>query len=278
MATQHNSLLDPAPVPPRPQVEGLLEDILGSAPFRTSRQCQDLFRYIVEHSLAASDGSLRERIIGIEVFGRAPDYDTAEDPVVRTRAADVRKRLAQYFQAHQNTPGSWKIEIPTGSYKAQFHCSDDLPPQIATSAAILHPLAEPVPALPHPAILEAEAAKRKWLSVLVGVTAIVLVLLATLLSVRMASSSRSAFNLFWQPILEGSKPVVVCTGSNPVYILSLEILTEYKKAHPHSQGVTPNLQMLVPREELKNFKAEDFSPVKDTFLTIGDASATAQIA
>ena len=122
MATQHNSLLDPAPVPPRPQVEGLLEDILRSAPFRTSRQCQDLFRYIVEHSLAASDGSLRERIIGIEVFGRAPDYDTAEDPVVRLRAADVRKRLAQYYQA-KSDPGEWKIEIPTGSYRAQFHLS-----------------------------------------------------------------------------------------------------------------------------------------------------------
>jgi len=96
MTTQHNSLLDPVPPPARAQIEGLLEDILWSAPFRTSRQCQDLFRYIVEHSLAASNGSLRERIIGIEVFGRAPDYDTAEDPVVRLRAADVRKRVAQY--------------------------------------------------------------------------------------------------------------------------------------------------------------------------------------
>jgi hypothetical protein len=60
-----------------------------------------LFRYIVEHSLAASDGSLRERIIGIEVFGRSPDYDTAEDPGVRLRAADVRKRLAQYLSGEE---------------------------------------------------------------------------------------------------------------------------------------------------------------------------------
>src|SRR5450432_3153843 len=155
MATHHNSLLDPVPVVLRPQIKDALEDILQSVPFRTSRQCQDLCRYIVEHSLAGSDESLRERVIGTEVFARASDYDTAEDPVVRTRAADVRKRLAQYFQAHQNTPGSWKIEIPTGSYKAQFHCSDDLPPQIATSAAAPHPLAEPLPALPRPPLLEA---------------------------------------------------------------------------------------------------------------------------
>src|SRR5947207_15796229 len=112
MATQHNSVLDPVPLAARSQIEKSLEDILRSAPFRTSRQCQDMFRYIVEHSLAGSDDSLRERVIGIEVFGRAPDYDTAEDPVVRLRAADVRKRLAPYYQAQKNSTEPWKIEIP----------------------------------------------------------------------------------------------------------------------------------------------------------------------
>ena len=106
MASPHNPQLKPIPIGARPQVEGLLEDILRSTPFRTSRQCQDLFRYIVRHSLTASDDSLRERVIGIEVFGRAPDYDTAEDPVVRLRAADVRKRLAQYYQSTSG-PGQW---------------------------------------------------------------------------------------------------------------------------------------------------------------------------
>src|ERR1041385_563214 len=123
MGTHHNSVLEPVPVEARSQIQQLLAEILGSAPFRTSRQCQDLFRYIVDHSLAASDGSLRERIIGIEVFGRSPDYDTAGDPVVRLRAADVRKRLAQYYQS-KTEPSEWKIEIPTGSYKAHFHPSE----------------------------------------------------------------------------------------------------------------------------------------------------------
>src|ERR1700746_4162353 len=103
MATQPNSPVDPLPPPARAQVGELLDDILRSTPFRTSRQCQDMFRYIVEHSLAGFDDSLRERVIGIEVFGRAPDYDTAEDPVVRVRAADVRKRLAQYYQLQKNS-------------------------------------------------------------------------------------------------------------------------------------------------------------------------------
>src|ERR1041385_3169869 len=136
MGTHHNSVLEPVPVEARSQIQQLLAEILGSAPFRTSRQCQDLFRFIVEHSLMGSDESLRERVIGIEVFGRAPDYDTAEDPVVRLRAADVRKRLAQYYQA-QSKPIQWKIEIPTGSYKAQFQPVELPPPQSTAPAKLV---------------------------------------------------------------------------------------------------------------------------------------------
>ena len=53
---------------------------------------------MVEHSLSGQEGDLRERVLGVEVFGRASKYDTAEDPVVRVRAADVRKRLAQFIK------------------------------------------------------------------------------------------------------------------------------------------------------------------------------------
>jgi len=141
--SQHASLLTPVPVAARPQIQELVEDILRSVPFRTSRQCQDLLCYIVEHSIAGSEDLLRERVIGVEVFGRAADYDAAEDPVVRLRAADIRKRLAQYYQARENELGNWKIEIPTGSYKAQFHRSEGSLSQVAIPAGVARPRMEP---------------------------------------------------------------------------------------------------------------------------------------
>src|SRR5438309_3256032 len=153
MASHHHSVLDSVPDAARPQIAVHAEDILCSGPFRTSRQCQDLFRYVVEHSLAGSDDSLRERVIGIEVFGRAPDYDTADDPVVRLRAADIRKRLAQYYQAGKNEPGTWKIEIPTGSYKAQFHRTEGSAPIVAPVAEPTVPRIEAVPANSTPILL-----------------------------------------------------------------------------------------------------------------------------
>lgn len=278
MATQHNSLQDPVPLPARAQIEGLLEDILRSAPFRTSRQCQDLFRYIVEHSLAASDGSLRERIIGIEVFGRAPDYDTAEDPVVRLRAADVRKRLAQYYQAHTE-PIQWKVEIPTGSYKAHFYPSDKPSSEIAVPLTIPSRAEPALSPGPQPLVSRTHAEKRTrfWALVLLA-GAIAAALLVGLFVTRTASPAATAFDGFWQPTLEARRPVLVCTGSNPVYLLSQQALDKYKSAHSHGQDATPNLQTAVPIEELRNFTIGDFYPVKDTYLTIGDASATAQVA
>jgi hypothetical protein len=277
MTTQHNSLLDPVPLPARAQIEGLLEDILWSAPFRTGRQCQDLFRYIVEHSLAASNGSLRERIIGIEVFGRAPDYDTAEDPVVRLRAADVRKRLAQYYQS-KGEPGQWKIEIPTGSYRAHFHLPEIPLPQIPVPVRLVPPQIEALAASqvstrgPN-----AGVPKSKFLWVAAILAVCLGLAIASLLWFRTPSLATSPFDLFWGPVLRTSRSVLVCTGSNRVYVLSQEARSRYRKIHPLAEDGTPNLEVLVPREDLKVFRAEDFVPMKDTYLTIGDASTTARV-
>jgi hypothetical protein len=71
--------------------------ILSSALFRNSKRFPAFLRYTVEHALTSSD-SLKERMIGHLVFGRDPGYDTAQDPLVRMTAGEVRKRLAQYYQ------------------------------------------------------------------------------------------------------------------------------------------------------------------------------------
>ena len=70
---------------------------------------------------------LRERVIGANVFGRAPDYDAGNDPVVRNRAAELRKRLAQhYMRTREPRKETIRIEIPTGSYRAIFEVADEI--------------------------------------------------------------------------------------------------------------------------------------------------------
>ena len=278
MATHDSSPVDLVPPGARPQVGELLDDILRSTPFRTSRQCQDLFRYIVAQSLAGSDDSLRERVIGFEVFGRAPDYDTAQDPVVRLRAADVRKRLAQYYQTQKNSTGQWKIEIPTGSYKARFHRPEGALSQVATATDAAHPGSEAI-ASRHPERLIGNTRHRKrnvfWA---IGAAILLAAVFAGLrLTQHMTTTTGNALDLFWGQVLENPRPVFVCTGTNSVYVLTPEAIQKYRTTHSHRQGATANLETPFSLEELRNFSGDDFRLVKDRFLTNGDASAIAQI-
>jgi hypothetical protein len=92
--------------------------ILSSAMFRNSKRFPAFIRYTVEHALASAE-SLKERTIGHDVFGREAGYDTAQDPVVRMTAAEVRKRLAQYYQLPEHATET-VITYQSGSYVPEF--------------------------------------------------------------------------------------------------------------------------------------------------------------
>src|SRR5215831_17489006 len=95
-----------------------LRRMLESALFRRSKRCGMLLQYVVEETLEGRAENLKERAIGIAVFGRKPTYDTNEDPIVRTTAVEVRKRIAQYY--HETGHDSEvQIELTSGSYVPQ---------------------------------------------------------------------------------------------------------------------------------------------------------------
>ena len=97
-----------------------MELILASQHFSHSKRSQLLFRYIVAKTLQGQVSILKERTLGVEVFGRAPDYDTNADPIVRMTAGEIRKRIAQYYHESDHRV-ELRIDLPSGSYTAQFH-------------------------------------------------------------------------------------------------------------------------------------------------------------
>ena len=101
------------------QVREELRNILASEAFKGGKRAQDFLQLVVEHALAGRFENLRERMLGVEMFGRPVDYDTANDAVVRVKATEVRRRLAQYY-ASLETPPSVRIDLPPGSYVPQF--------------------------------------------------------------------------------------------------------------------------------------------------------------
>jgi TolB-like protein len=106
-----------------PQQIGLvrdhLHDVTTSHAFASSKRSQDFLHLIVEHALEGEVDNLRERMIGAEMFGRPIDYDTGSDSVVRVKATEVRKKLAQYYLERDGLPPV-RIELPSGSYVPRF--------------------------------------------------------------------------------------------------------------------------------------------------------------
>lgn len=100
-----------------------LERVIHSNEFASSERSCTLLRYLVEHSLTGGEHHLKERTIGVELFGRDAAYDTGRDAIVRVSANGVRKRLLAHYATTDSAPelGGVRICLPAGSYTPEFH-------------------------------------------------------------------------------------------------------------------------------------------------------------
>jgi len=92
-----------------------LKEIVDGSAFRGSQRSGQFLKYIAEQAISGHFDALKERSIGVELFGRVPTYDTGEDAIVRVTASDVRRRLLQHYGS-QGTTSTFRIGLPTGSY------------------------------------------------------------------------------------------------------------------------------------------------------------------
>lgn len=205
----------------REEIQTELKNIFSSEAFRNSKRCQDFLRYVVEKTLAGEAETLKERTIGIEVFGKALAYDASGDPLVRVRAGDIRKRLGMYYFSQPN-PSGIVIALPSGSYVPTFRYLTKPAEQEAgsTSSALPeHKLSEMVAAeLPEDTTELTEARSgdtlgRRGIAVLT-LTALLAFTVAGFFSLRRASS----FEQFWAPVLSSSSRVIVGAAYTPVYL------------------------------------------------------------
>src|SRR3984885_6497857 len=92
-----------------------LKEVIEGAAFKASHRSGQFLKYIVDQAIAGHFESLKERVIGIELFGRSPTYDTGEDAIVRVTASDVRKRLLQHY-GRDGATSEFRISLPLGAY------------------------------------------------------------------------------------------------------------------------------------------------------------------
>jgi hypothetical protein len=96
-----------------------LRAILAGRQFATAARARRFLTYVVEQTLAGHSDSIKELVLGIEVFDRPSDFDPKIDPIVRVEAGKLRKRLEEYY-SDDGVSSDLRIEIPRGSYIPQF--------------------------------------------------------------------------------------------------------------------------------------------------------------
>ena len=184
-----------------------LERLVANPYFHHSKRYPSFLRFVFEETLAGRGENLKERTLGIEVFGRSPDYDTTNDPIVRVTAAEIRKRIAQYYQepGHED---EIRVSLPSGSYIPHF--------QRPSNEA-----AAPAPESAEDAARKAEPPAAHAASGISSFRRVMLVVVVVLVMAAMAATwqfaSRSPIDEFWQPFIHSDAPILFCIADQSYF-------------------------------------------------------------
>lgn len=224
-----------------------LQFILAAPSFRSSKRCSEFLCFVVERTLEGRHDELKERILGVSLFGRAPDYDTPGDPVVRVKANEVRKRLAQYYN-DQGRDRTIRIDLPPGSYQPEFRHADSPPV----------PEAHLLPSESGPRLRAHLAASRR---IVLWAALAILVVLAGFGLARVRRPS--ALDAFWNPVFRSDRTPILCVGpSGQVWLLADRLSAELERMQ--AQAANPTDVQIGPREAI---------PAGNTYFSLGTAKS-----
>lgn len=96
-----------------------VQRVVASNSFAKSARLCSFLLYVCEKTLLDCTDEITEQQIGVNVFGRSPDYNPGDDNIVRGVARQLRQRLALYY-VEEEPQDPWRISIPRGGYVAVF--------------------------------------------------------------------------------------------------------------------------------------------------------------
>jgi hypothetical protein len=215
---QETPASDLAPEKILAQVELMAQDDV----FRSSKRSVAFLRYVVTAALNGSADQIKERTIGIEVFGRSSSYETSLDHIVRTAATELRKRLAIYYGDEKHR-SELRIGLVPGSYVPRFtQLQQSVNTGIDAETAAEHPSLLDGPSLLLPSVLPetaavethpAKQAARSWRWLALAIVCVGLVVTGFLLFRGFRSATPE--HDFWKPVLDTQGPVLLAVGDVP---------------------------------------------------------------
>ena len=118
------------------EIRQQLDRILQSPLFAQSDRLSRFLRYTVEHVVTGQEDSLKEYVIGTEVYDRKPPYHPSQDSIVRTEARRLRSKLKEYYEAEGREDPIFIFFRP-GSYVPVFRVKDsDADSQVLVDAPL----------------------------------------------------------------------------------------------------------------------------------------------
>jgi TolB-like protein/Tfp pilus assembly protein PilF len=101
-----------------------LDRLVQSAIFAQSDRLVRFLRFTIDHAISGRTESLKEYIIGTEVYDRKPPYHPSQDSIVRTEARRLRSKLKEYYEVEgRNDPVF--IYFRPGSYVPVFRSREE---------------------------------------------------------------------------------------------------------------------------------------------------------
>jgi Malectin domain len=175
-----------------------LEAILASSLFARTPSLANLLSFLCQKYFQGEADQLKEYTIGVEAFGRAPDFDKKEDSIVRVEIRRLREKLRQYYET-EGADHPIRLTIPVGHYVPAFtkngaapfqSCTDSREAAEARDSLSTHPGSEPPAALP--ALVESRWSRLTTFRIVLGLGAGIGLIFLTLAGKEALSSRKGA--------------------------------------------------------------------------------------
>ena len=197
-------------------VQQQLEHLLSSPLFNSSKRYAQFLRLVVARTLEGQSNQLKERVLGMEIFERAADYDTNTDPIVRVTAAEIRKRIGQYYQDPKHSQ-EIRLFLPTGSYAPQFSWPGRPNGFPEASPALIGAESAVLKTLPISAPGRTSQSTSKWFSVRTTSALFLATLVLTASWLFWRQSRPTLVKQFWRPFVNSLEPTLFCLADQPQY-------------------------------------------------------------
>jgi hypothetical protein len=229
-----------------------IQRILQSKAFRTSEVQRNLLAYLADKSISGSADSLKEYVIGLDVFDKPASYDPQQVSAVRMHVGRLRQKLAEYYRL-EGTEDPVIVDLPKGGFKVTFEARVEARP---------FEVAE----IKSPAFVTSPYYRRE---IALALALFLAVACAAILGIRLWHVERARTQVqepgwtpelqqLWAPILTSNRPLMIClstpsaglTGigtANGAFLLG-QFLSERKK----DVQLTPSDQLSMPEIAMGN--------------------------